>query len=74
MTLKIEATYENGVFVPAQKPSLADHQRVHLTVESVTPAPAKTETGRRLQGRRIILDSHLAQEIAESAEFHPDGN
>jgi predicted DNA-binding antitoxin AbrB/MazE fold protein len=74
MTLTVEATYENGVFVPAQKPTLADHQRVRLTVESVGSAPAGVEPARRRRDRRIVLESNLAQEIAESPEFNPDGN
>lgn len=71
MVLTIEATYENGVFVPARRPDLADHERVRLTVELATK-PSPVESVRRWRGNRIQIDPHLAGEIALSPEFHPD--
>ena len=33
MSLKVNASFENGVFVPAKRPGLVEHERVCLTVE-----------------------------------------
>ncbi|HZW30074.1 MAG TPA: antitoxin family protein [Isosphaeraceae bacterium] len=68
MTLSIDATYEDGVFVPVQRPDLADHERVRLTVEPVAPPLSPLEIIQR-RGRRIKGDPQLAQEIARSPEF-----
>jgi predicted DNA-binding antitoxin AbrB/MazE fold protein len=64
MILRLEATFENGVFVPAQRPTLAEHERVRLTVEQVAELPERREMVRQRRGERIRLDSGLAQEIA----------
>jgi predicted DNA-binding antitoxin AbrB/MazE fold protein len=74
MAMSIDATFENGVFVPVQKPTLADHERVRLTVEVIAPARRGTATIRLPRGARILLDPNLAKEIAQSAEFHPNGD
>jgi predicted DNA-binding antitoxin AbrB/MazE fold protein len=71
MTLKIDATYERGVFVPSGPMPLAEHQRVRLTVESSAPAD-ESVAATALEARkkkRIILDPEFAREIATSAEF-----
>jgi predicted DNA-binding antitoxin AbrB/MazE fold protein len=73
MVLTIEATYENGVFVPSQRPVLPDHERVRLTIESMNPTPAGVEAIRNRQDHRIRVDPILAQEIAQSPEFDSDG-
>lgn len=73
--MKLEATYEKGVFVPAQAPSLAEHERVRLTIEPIAnEASGSIETLRLRRRRRIRLEPDLAKEIATSAEFHPDEN
>jgi Protein of unknown function DUF104 len=72
MAQSIEATYENGVFVRAQNPTLADHERVRFTVEPLSTPPTGSPPTPRHNGRRIQLDSRLAQEIARASEFHPD--
>jgi predicted DNA-binding antitoxin AbrB/MazE fold protein len=72
MTLTIDATYENGVFVPVQRLDLADHERVRLTVEPIAPQLAPLEIIQRRRGRRIKGDPQLAQEIALSPEFLPE--
>ena len=74
MSLTVEATFENGVFVPTQRPTLADHERVRLTVETIAPAPQRLQTVRLRRDQRIRLDPTLAQDIAQSPEFDPDGN
>lgn len=35
MPLTLEATYENGVFVPVTAPAIPDHERVSLVVEKI---------------------------------------
>ncbi|MGA2231701.1 MAG: antitoxin family protein [Tepidisphaeraceae bacterium] len=73
MTLKVDATYENGVFVPTEQPALADHERVRLTIETVSNEPGAMEIVRRRGERRIQLDPQLAEEIARSSDFNPEG-
>lgn len=75
MVMTIEATFENGVFIPAQRLSLAEHEHVRLTIEAIV-----ADTARRLEivrcgrERRIRVDPALAEEIVMSPEFHPFGN
>lgn len=70
MTQTIEATYENGVFVPAGKPELAEHERVRLTVESIGAAnPTALDVVRQRRQSRLRMDETLAAEIATSGEF-----
>ena len=69
MTLTIEATYENGVFVPVQPVDLVNHERVRLTVERPTGRSA-VEDVRWWREHRIKADPELAQAIAQSAEFN----
>ena len=71
MILDIEATFENGVFVPAKKPPIPENQRVRLLVEAI---PAKNVGGPPIVWRpdRIRIDPALAEEIARSAEFQPE--
>ena len=71
MAITIEATYENGVFVPAQAVDLADHERVRLTIEP--PAdPDPVELVRSWRGNRIRIDPDDARAIASSPEFLPE--
>ncbi len=69
MTVHIEAVYENGVFVPRERPNLAEHDRVRLTVETVYSVLPPGEIVRRRRKHRIQLDPQTAQAIAESPEF-----
>ncbi len=69
MTLTIEATYENGVFVPVQPVNLVNHERVRLTVER-RPGPAAVEAVWWWRDHRIQIDPQRAREIAQSAEFN----
>jgi predicted DNA-binding antitoxin AbrB/MazE fold protein len=36
MTITIEATYENGVLKPLQPLTLGEHQRVQITIQTLT--------------------------------------
>jgi predicted DNA-binding antitoxin AbrB/MazE fold protein len=67
MALKVDASFENGVFVPARRPGLAEHERVRLTIE---PAD-KVETASSRSDSSINLDSRTGLAIA--LDFHPDG-
>jgi predicted DNA-binding antitoxin AbrB/MazE fold protein len=70
MTQTIEATYENGVFVPVHPPALADHDRVRLTVEPICAADASAlDIVKRGRTERLIVDPSIAADIALSPEF-----
>ncbi|HZZ41883.1 MAG TPA: antitoxin family protein [Tepidisphaeraceae bacterium] len=71
MTQAIDATYQDGVFIPVQKPALAEHERVRLTIESIgTPVQqdALTTVQQRRQNR-LCIDETLAREIANDPGF-----
>ena len=70
MALTVEATFENGVFVPVQRPALGENERVRLTVERINGA--ETGGGALAACRRIVIDPELAREIGSSPAFHPD--
>jgi predicted DNA-binding antitoxin AbrB/MazE fold protein len=71
MAQTVEAVFENGVFVPAQRPALSEHERVRLLIE---PLRVKADAGaiERRRRNRIKVAPDLAQEIALSAEFDPN--
>ena len=46
MALKVDASFDDGVFVPAQRPALADHERVRLTIEPARQMPARRLTAK----------------------------
>ena len=69
MTITIEATYENGVFVPVQPVDLRNHERVRLTLQRL-PGPTAIEDVRWWRDHRIKADPELAREIARSPEFN----
>jgi predicted DNA-binding antitoxin AbrB/MazE fold protein len=73
MALTVEATFENGVFVPLRRPALQEHERVRLTIEPIAVNSSGLEDIRRRRGRRIRLDADLSQEIAASPEFDLGG-
>jgi hypothetical protein len=59
MSLKVNASFEGGVFVPATRPVLAERERVRLTVERET---RPVENGMRTD-----------HELAVALDYHPDG-
>ena len=70
MALKVDASFENGVFVPAKPPGLAERERVRLTIEPAALAHADlSDVGERAD--RNILGSQTDRAIA--LDFHPDG-
>jgi hypothetical protein len=76
MALTIEATFRNGVFVPAERPALTEDARVRLVIEPVTSGPVHVTPGGRADPfrdhHRIEIDPELAREIATSPEFLPE--
>ncbi len=71
MTITIEATYQNGVFVPDTRVDLADHARVRLIVERPTAGDA-LDIVRRRCSHRIQIRPDDARAIADSPEFLPE--
>ena len=73
MALSIDATFENGVFVPATRPALTDHERVRLIVEPIGPLPkSPKQIVKERRNHRIKINPDLAREIASSPEFLPE--
>jgi hypothetical protein len=66
MVLKIDASFENGVFVPSTRPGLADRERVRLTVEFGSPP---TGASRENTTQRARSDGNPASAL----DYHPDG-
>jgi Protein of unknown function DUF104 len=72
MALKVNASFQNGVFVPAERPTLADRERVRLTIETTNGAVASSLRAGRDEGQARVglrTDSDLAIPL----DFHPDG-
>lgn len=70
MTQTIEATYQNGVFVPAHPVALAEQDRVRLIVESIPAIDARAlEIVRRGRADRLRLDPAMAADISLAPEF-----
>ena len=70
MGLKVEASFENGVFVPTQRPGLAERERVRLTIERVADARADSKS---FTHRDDLTDLHSRTGLAIALDFHPDG-
>ncbi len=66
MSLKVNAAFENGVFVPATRPELAERERVRLTIERQSRDSARSEA-RPAGGLRKDGD------LAVALDYHPDG-
>lgn len=64
MTITIEATYEGGVLKPAGPLPLAEHEKVHLTIQS--PASRAEQTAGLL---RWTGDPAVLRRLAEDDEF-----
>ena len=72
MVRAVEATYENGVFVPATPPGLEEHARVRLVIEPVPDADGARKQIAHRRGQRIRLDPEVARYIAQSSEVTPE--
>ncbi len=69
MPLKVDATFTDGVFVPAQRPNLVNQERVRLTIE----ATVKTLVTPRQGEGAINSGSRTDHSLAMALDFHPDG-
>ena len=69
MALKVDASFEDGVFVPAYRPALADRERVRLTIEPITKT---LEDSSRSDGP-ADPGSRTDHSLAIALDFHPDG-
>jgi hypothetical protein len=70
MALKVNASFENGVFVPAIQPRLADRERVVLTVE---PAVRPESEGGKVTGREGTAVAGPRCNRVLELDYHPDG-
>jgi len=73
MAVTVDATYTNGVFVPEQSPGLPEHEKVRLTVEPINAHGRSDDVVCSRRSHRIKINPTLAREIADAAEFSPDG-
>ncbi|HUE74512.1 MAG TPA: antitoxin family protein [Pirellulaceae bacterium] len=77
MTITVDATYENGVLVPAQPLALSEHEKVRVTVEqqqgaSLRSGPDSTApAGEPIWERLAKLAANLPPE--EVANWPTDG-
>ena len=75
MSLIVEAIYESGVLKPlVPLPSLKEHERVRLTLETISPAEDVTHLVEQQRQRRIQIEPHIAREIGDSHEYDLLGN
>ena len=65
MSLEVEATYENGVFKPAQVLPLPEGQKVNLTIQPVGSAAKRSDGGFPWKGTQEDLEY-----LAESDDNH----
>jgi Protein of unknown function DUF104 len=72
MALKVDATFEDGVFVPARRPALADRERVRLTIEQCA---ATVVEGTGVSGVESPMGLGLRTHHNQALDlgFHPDG-
>jgi predicted DNA-binding antitoxin AbrB/MazE fold protein len=70
MALTVDASFENGVFVPAKRPGLAERERVRLTVEPVADAQAESKG---FGNWSDLTDLASRTGLAIALDFHPDG-
>jgi hypothetical protein len=68
MALQVDATFIDGVFVPAQRPNLVNQERVRLTIEPNIKLIANPK------GEGVINPgSRTDHNLATALDFHPDG-
>lgn len=67
MALKVEASFENGVFVPARRPDLDERERVRLTIDRTANTQADSN------GFNHSDDLGSRTGLAIALDFHPDG-
>ena len=73
MTLAVEAIFENGVLKPLNPLGLAEHQKVHLTVETNVATPASTPSQWHWQDAQAIDDGFVGTVADELAKQRREG-
>ena len=67
MSLTVEAIYESGVLKPlVPLPNLKEHERVPLTLETISPVEDAARLIEQQRQHRIQIEPHLAREIGDS--------
>jgi hypothetical protein len=66
MTMKIVASFENGVFVPTSRPGLDERERVRLTVE-------RQPQGGGEKAQSALEPARSPGDVALALDYHPDG-
>jgi predicted DNA-binding antitoxin AbrB/MazE fold protein len=72
MALNVDASFEDGVFVPARRPTLVEGERVRLTIEPFTASVDEAKSvspAERSNGKASPTDRDLALAL----DFHADG-
>ena len=69
MVRSLEATYENGIFVPAASPELPDRTRVRLMIEPIAQVASQRQQIALRRRQRIRLDPDLAEHIASAPDL-----
>jgi hypothetical protein len=70
MAFKVDASFENGVFVPTQRPGLSERERVRLTIEPVADLQADSKDSS--EGESLIKFGSQTG-VAVALDYHPDG-
>lgn len=73
MTLAVEAVFENGVLKPLNPLELAEHQKVHLIVETHAAAPAPAPRRWHWQEAQAIRDGFAGAVADEVARQRREG-
>ncbi len=67
MVVKLDASFQNGVFVPAERPNLMDREQVRLTVER------STASNRHERDGQTKPEPGNDDNLAAVLDYHPDG-
>jgi len=73
MTMAVEAVFENGVLKPLNPLELAEHQKVHLIVETNVAATATGQLKWHWQEARAIQDGFAGAVADEVARQRREG-
>ena len=73
MTLAVEAVFENGVLKPLNPLGLAEHQKVHLIVETNAAAPRSAPSAWHWQEAQAINDGFAGAVAEEVARQRSEG-
>ena len=73
MTLAVDAIFENGVLKPLNPLELAEHQKVHLIVETNTAAAPTARTKWHWQEAQAIQDGFVGAVADEVGRQRREG-